>query len=73
MALSNMTCQAAKPKIESYKIADGEGLYLEVTPIGTKFWRLKYRLHGKGKRISIGAQPFQLQIPAKPKKRSKKR
>lgn len=38
-------------------MADGEGLYLEVTPIGTKYWRLKYRLHGREKRISIGAYP----------------
>ncbi|WP_375444379.1 tyrosine-type recombinase/integrase [uncultured Fibrella sp.] len=52
-----MTCQTAKPKIKRYKLADGEGLYLEVTPNGTKFWRLKYRLHGKEKRISIGAYP----------------
>ena len=57
MALSNMTCQTAKPKIKPYKLADGEGLYLEVTPSGTKLWRLKYRLHGKEKRISIGAYP----------------
>ena len=52
-----MTCQAAKPKTKPYKIADGEGLYLEITPHGTKHWRLKYRLHGKEKRISIGAYP----------------
>jgi len=52
-----MTCQAAKPKFKPYKISDGEGLYLEVTPKGTKHWRLKYRLHGKEKRISIGAYP----------------
>lgn len=52
-----MACQAAKPKIKHYKLADGEGLYLEVTPHGRKFWRLKYRLHGKEKRISIGAYP----------------
>ncbi|RDB07827.1 tyrosine-type recombinase/integrase [Runella aurantiaca] len=57
MALSNMACQAAKPKIKPYKMADGEGLYLEVTPSGTKYWRLKYRLHGREKRISIGAYP----------------
>ncbi len=57
MALSNMTCQTAKPKTKPYKIADGEGLYLEVTPNGTKLWRLKYRLHGKEKRISIGPYP----------------
>jgi integrase len=58
MALSNMTCQSAKPKIKPYKLADGEGLYLEVTPKGTKFWRLKYRIHGKEKRISIGEYPM---------------
>ncbi|WP_298358964.1 phage integrase central domain-containing protein [Runella sp.] len=57
MALSNMTCQVAKPKIKPYKMADGEGLYLEVTPSGTKYWRLKYRIHGREKRISIGAYP----------------
>ncbi|WP_229238523.1 phage integrase central domain-containing protein [Dyadobacter sp. Leaf189] len=55
--LSNLTCQSAKPKTKPYKISDGEGLYLEVTPHGTKFWRLKYRLHGKERRISIGAYP----------------
>lgn len=52
-----MTCQVAKPKIKPYKMADGEGLYLEVTPSGKKYWRLKYRLHGREKRISIGAYP----------------
>ena len=57
MALSNRACLAAKPKIKPYKMTDGEGLYLEVTPIGTKFWRLKYRLYGKENRISIGAYP----------------
>lgn len=57
MTLSNMSCQTAKPKSKSYKIFDGGGLYLEITPAGTKLWRLKYRLHGKEKRIAIGAYP----------------
>ncbi|WP_236648680.1 integrase arm-type DNA-binding domain-containing protein [Spirosoma sp. 209] len=52
-----MTCQTAKPKTKPYKLADGEGLYLEISPKGTKFWRLKYRLHGKEKRVSLGAYP----------------
>ncbi|KAA8553680.1 MULTISPECIES: tyrosine-type recombinase/integrase [Pseudomonas] len=47
------------------KHADGEvpGLYLEVSAsrkIGnppSKFWRLKYRLHGKENRFSIGTYP----------------
>jgi integrase len=57
MAISNMTCQAAKPRNKPYKIFDGEGLYLEVMPTGAKYWRLKYRLHGKEKRISLGVYP----------------
>jgi hypothetical protein len=50
---------------EPGKHADGEvpGLYLEVrvsSKVGkspSKFWRLKYRLHGKENRFSIGAYP----------------
>ena len=40
-----------------YKLSDGEGLYLEVTPKGQKYWRLKYRFDGKEKRLSIGVYP----------------
>ena len=36
---------------------DGEGLYLEVPPSGRKRWRLKYRIEGREKRISLGAYP----------------
>jgi len=36
---------------------DGSGLYLEVTPRGGKWWRLKYRFGGKEKRISLGVYP----------------
>jgi hypothetical protein len=50
---------------EPGKHADGEvpGLYLEVrasSKVGkspSKVWRLKYRLHGKENRFSIGAYP----------------
>lgn len=57
MTLSNMACQAARPKLKPYKLSDGEGLYLEIYPNGKKHWRLKYRLHGKEKRISLGSYP----------------
>jgi len=40
-----------------YKLSDGGGLYLEVTPKGQKYWRLKYRFDGKEKRLSIGVYP----------------
>ena len=36
---------------------DGDGLYLEVTSIGTKLWRLKYRYAGAEKLLSLGIYP----------------
>ena len=36
---------------------DGGGLYLEVTPAGGRYWRLKYRHAGKEKRLAFGVYP----------------
>ncbi|MFM7802355.1 MAG: tyrosine-type recombinase/integrase [Limnohabitans sp.] len=36
---------------------DGDGLYLEVTSIGSKLWRLKYRFAGTEKLLSLGTYP----------------
>ncbi len=36
---------------------DGGGLYLEVTPAGGRYWRLKYRFAGKEKRLALGVYP----------------
>ena len=36
---------------------DGGGLYLEIRPNGSKWWRLKYRFGGKEKRLSLGVYP----------------
>ncbi len=33
------------------------GLYLEVSPTGSKWWRLKYRFDGKEKRLALGVYP----------------
>lgn len=42
---------------KSYRLWDGEGLYLEVDPSGGKWWRWKYRFAGKEKRLSLGVYP----------------
>jgi hypothetical protein len=55
--LSDTTCRNAKAKAKSYKLADGEGLYLEVMPNGGRYWRLKYRFGGKEKPLSFGVYP----------------
>jgi hypothetical protein len=36
------------------KLFDAGGLYLEVSPSGGKWWRLKFRFDGKEKRLSPG-------------------
>ncbi|MDR1311807.1 MAG: Arm DNA-binding domain-containing protein [Burkholderiaceae bacterium] len=48
----------AKPKAKTYKLFDGGGLFLVVTPVGGKFWRLAYRFNGKPQTISFGAYPL---------------
>ena len=57
MKLNDQICKNAKPKDKPYKISDGGGLYLEVTPKGSKLWRLKYRFAQKQKKLSIGIYP----------------
>ena len=47
--LSSIQVRNAKPKDKSYKLFDGGGLYLEVFPTGSRFWRANYNyfLHGE--------------------------
>ncbi len=42
---------------EPGKHADGLGLYLELTPAGGRYWRLKYRFANKEKRLAFGVYP----------------
>ncbi len=57
MSLTNTAIRNAKPGEKSRKVFDGRGLYLEISPSGGKWWRLKYRFDGKDKRISLGTYP----------------
>src|SRR6202035_4260848 len=47
----------AKPKTKPYKMSDGEGLFLLITPSGAKYWRLKYFFAGKEKLLALGVYP----------------
>ena len=57
--LTELAIKKAKPNTEAkpYKMADGGGMYLEVQPNGSKYWRLKYRFGGKEKRLALGVYP----------------
>jgi integrase len=57
MPLTVTQCKNAKPTAKPYKLADEKGMYLEVAPNGSKYWRLKYRFAGKEKRLALGVFP----------------
>jgi integrase len=57
MPLTDVMIRNTKPAAKSIKRYDRDGLYLEVSPSGRKWWRLKYRFHGKENRISLGVYP----------------
>jgi integrase len=50
----NAACVLGKPRA---RLADAGGLYLEVSPAGSKRWFWKYRFDGKEKRLSLGSYP----------------
>ncbi|MSR16039.1 MAG: DUF4102 domain-containing protein [Gammaproteobacteria bacterium] len=55
--LSDTKVKNAKSKRAPYKLSDGDGLFLLVTPTGGKWWRIAYRLGGKQKLLSLGTYP----------------
>ena len=56
--LTYMRVKSAKPTAKPYKLTDGGGLYLEVTPGGPKLWRMKFKqASGKESRLSFGTYP----------------
>ena len=57
MPLTDIAIRNAKPGSKALKMADGGGLFLLVTPAGGKLWRLKYRVDGREKLLSIGTYP----------------
>jgi hypothetical protein len=55
--LTALAIENAKPRDRPYKITDGSGLHLLVTPSGSKLWRFRYRFAGKQLMLSFGAFP----------------
>jgi len=56
--LTDIQVKNAKPKEKAYKLADGGGMYLEVTPTGSKLWRMKFRqANGSESRLAFGTYP----------------
>lgn len=50
----NATCPPDKARA---RYTDGAGLYLQVSPAGSKRWFFKYRTDGKEKQLALGSYP----------------
>jgi integrase len=55
--LTTVQIKNTKPAAKPVRLADGGGLYLEISPAGGKLWRFKYRYLGKEKRLALGQWP----------------
>lgn len=55
--LTDLAIRKAKATDRTQKIFDGGGLYLEISPKDSRWWRLKYRFDGKEKRLALGVYP----------------
>src|SRR5277367_3502049 len=57
MALADTVIRKARTKDSTYRLSDGGGLYLSITPAGSKLWRWKYRFDGREKLMPFGSYP----------------
>lgn len=57
MPLSDAKVRAAKPAEKQYRLSDEKGLYLQVDPKGSRYWRMAYRFNGKQKTLALGVYP----------------
>ena len=55
--LTDAQIRNAKPKDKPYKLTDGGGMHLFVSPSGGKLWRVKYYFDRSEKLLSLGAYP----------------
>ncbi len=55
--LSDAKLRALKPRDRAYKGSDAEGLFIMVSPSGSKLWRCAYRFEGKQKLLALGKYP----------------
>ena len=55
--LSEVKVRNAKPQANEYKLFDGGGLFLLITPSGGKLWRFRYPFDKKEQKLSLGIYP----------------
>ena len=57
LALTDKALKALKPGPKGYRVPDGGGLHLFVTPSGIRSWRWRYEVGGHEKTLVLGRYP----------------
>ncbi|WP_298194208.1 integrase arm-type DNA-binding domain-containing protein [Metallibacterium sp.] len=55
--LTDTKLKTQRPRATLYRLADGNGLCIEVPPNGSRLWRFRYRFSGTARMLSLGAWP----------------
>ncbi len=65
MALTESQLRSAKPRNSRYRLTDGGGLVMDVTPAGKKVWRFRYQRAGKDAVVTLGTYPVMTLLEAR--------
>ncbi len=57
MSLTDTKLRVLRSRQKPYQVADGAGLFIEVTPRGKRVWRLRYRLNNRQEKVTLGEYP----------------
>jgi hypothetical protein len=57
MSLTDIAIRKAKTRDKAYKLYDELGLFLVISPSGSRLWRMKFRHGGSEKKLSFGPYP----------------
>ena len=57
MKLTDIQIKRIRPNANPFKLSDGGGLFLWVTPSGGRIWRWAYRYEGRAKLMTFGKYP----------------
>lgn len=56
--LTDARIKNAKPRDKAYKLTDGDGMFIDVMPSGSRIWRMKFRqANGKENLLTFGPYP----------------
>ncbi len=57
MALTDTKLRSLRPRDAVYRVADANGLAIEVKPTGARLWRYRYRFNGAASMLGLGEYP----------------